>query len=70
MKCYILLPLPRCLHAHVVLSAPVRAPVKPVPCYGIGRADFWSDGIKICPPEKKNGLPKLINAPPEIVEQV
>ena len=51
MKCYILLPLPRCLHAHVVLIALMRALVKPVRCYGIGRADFLSDGIKICPPE-------------------
>ena len=51
MKCYILLPLPRCLHVHIALIALVRAPVKPVRCCGIGRADFWSDGIKICPPE-------------------
>ena len=51
MKCYILLLLPRCLHVHVVLSVPVRAPVKPVRCYGIGRADFGSDGIEICPSE-------------------
>lgn len=51
MKCYILLPLPRCLHVHIALIALMRAPVKPVPCYGIGRADFLSDGIEICPPE-------------------
>ena len=51
MKCYILLSLPRCLHVHIALIALMRAPVKPVSCYGIGRADFGSDGIKICPPE-------------------